>query len=131
LTSVVTLTEVAHRLMILEAIHIFGLVSRTAVKKLKETPALVQQLSLYKVATEKVPAFGVAVEPITPEHFRVAQSLSATHGLLTNDSLTAAVMQSMGLTNLVSNDLDLSMVPGLTIWQPRPSLAASSGAASL
>ena len=54
----VTLTEVAHRLMILEAIRIFGLASRTAVKKLKETPALVQQLSLYKVATEKVPAFG-------------------------------------------------------------------------
>jgi predicted nucleic acid-binding protein len=117
--------------MILEAISIFGLASRTAVKKLKETPALVQQLSHYKVATEKVPAFGVAVEPITLTHFQVAQSLSATHGLLTNDSLTAAVMQSMGLTNLVSNDLDLALAPGLTIWQPRPSLAASPGTASL
>jgi predicted nucleic acid-binding protein len=117
--------------MILEAISIFGLASRTAVKKLKETPALVRQLSHYKVATEKIPSFGVAMEPITPAHLRVAQSLSATYGLLTNDSLTAAVMQTTGLTDLASNDLDLSMVPGLTLWQPRPSLAASSGTARL
>src|SRR5919109_627334 len=52
-TSVVVLAEVAHRLMVLEAIAAFGFPSRTAVKQLKEHPALVKQLTHYKVATEK------------------------------------------------------------------------------
>ncbi|MGH8068369.1 MAG: type II toxin-antitoxin system VapC family toxin [Candidatus Entotheonellia bacterium] len=118
-TSVVVLAEVAHRLMVLEAIASFGFPSRTAVKQLKEHPALVKQLTHYKVASEKIPAFNVTVEPITVGHLRLAQNLSATHGLLTNDSLTAAVMQTSALVDLASNDPDLSAVPGLTIWQPR------------
>jgi predicted nucleic acid-binding protein len=119
-TSVVVLAEVAHRLMVLEAITSFGFPSRTAVKQLKEHPALVKQLTHYKVASEKIPAFNVTVKSITVGHLRLAQSLSATHGLLTNDSLTAAVMQTDALVDLASNDPDLSAVPGLTIWQPRP-----------
>jgi predicted nucleic acid-binding protein len=120
ITSVVVLAEVAHRLMILEAIGTFGFPSRMAVKQLKEHPALVTQLVHYKASTEKIPAFHVTVEPITPAHLQTAQSLSATHGLLTNDSLTAAVMRTLVLTDLASNDPDLSVVPGLTIWQPQP-----------
>lgn len=120
ITSVAILAEVAHRLMILEAVHTFGFSSRTAVKKLKEAPDLVKRLSHYKVATEKIPSFNVAIEPVTVAHLRIAQGLSATHGILTNDSLTAAAMQALALTDLASNDPDLSPVPGLIIWQPQP-----------
>lgn len=120
ISSIAVLAEVAHRLMILEAISAFGFASRTAVRQLKEHPALVKQLAHYKVTTEKIPAFHVAVEPVTPAHLQAAQILSATHGLLTNDSLTAAVMHTLALTDLASNDPDLSIVPGLTIWQPKP-----------
>ncbi|MBI3327242.1 MAG: type II toxin-antitoxin system VapC family toxin [Nitrospinae bacterium] len=120
ITSVVVLAEVAHRLMILEAISAFGFSSRTAVKQLKEHPLLVRQLVRYKAATEKIPAFRVSVEPLTATHFQSAQSLSASHGLLTNDSLTAVVMQALALADLASNDRDLSVVPGLTIWRPQP-----------
>jgi predicted nucleic acid-binding protein len=119
ITSVVVLAEVAHRLMVLEAISTFGFASRTAVRQLKEHPALVQQVAHDKVATEKIPAFHVAIEPVTPAHLQTAQILSATHGLLTNAPLTAAVMQSLALTDLVPNDPDLSVMPGLTIWQPQ------------
>ena len=119
-TSVVTLAEVSHRLMLLEAIHTFGLVPRTAVRYLKEHPDLVTQLSQYRVATEAVATFNVTVEPVTPEHFRAAQQLCARHGLLTNDALLVAVMQSLVLADLASNDSDLATMPGLTLWQPRP-----------
>jgi predicted nucleic acid-binding protein len=120
ITSVVTLAEVAHRLMILEAIRVFGLSPRTAVKKLKEQPNLVPQLSHYKIVTERIPSFSVKVEPVTFAHLRTAQNLSAIHGLLTNDSLTAAVMQALGMTDVATNDADLSVVPGLNIWRPKP-----------
>ena len=120
ITSVITLAEVAHRLMILEAIQIHGLFPHAAVRKLKENPVLVQQLSRYRVVTETVPAFNVVVETINPTHLRTAQDLSATYGILTNDSLTAAVMQSLALTDLASNDPDFSLVSALTVWQPQP-----------
>ena len=120
ITSVITLAEVAHRLMILEAIQTHGLSSHVAVRKLKENPVLVQQLSRYKVVSETVPAFNVAIETFTSTHLRTAQSLSATYGLMTNDSLTTAVMQSLTLTDLASNDPDFSLISGLTVWQPQP-----------
>jgi predicted nucleic acid-binding protein len=120
ITSVVTLAEVAHRLMILEAIQVHGFSSRMAVRKLKENPVLVQQLSRYRVVTETVPAFNVVVETINSTHLRTAQDLSATIGILTNDSLTAAVMQSLAITDIASNDPDFSLVPALTVWQPQP-----------
>jgi predicted nucleic acid-binding protein len=120
ITSVITLAEVAHRLMILEAIQMHGLSPHAAVRKLKENPVLVQQLSHYKVVTDTVPAFNVAVETITSTHLRTAQGLSGAYGLLTNDSLTAAVMQSLALTDLATNDPDFSLVPAITVWQPQP-----------
>jgi len=61
----------------------------------------------------------VTVEPVNPGHFHAAQQLCARYGLLTNDALLIAVMQSLGLTDLASNDADLATVPGLTLWQPR------------
>jgi len=105
--------------MILEAIRTHGLKPNVAVRKLKENPSLVQQLADYRVATEMVSTFGVVVEAVHCTNLRTAQNFSATGGLLTNDSLTAAVMQSLSLTDLASNDADFSVVPGVTVWQPQ------------
>jgi predicted nucleic acid-binding protein len=65
-------------------------------------------------------SFYVVIEPITAALLRIAQDLSTAHGLLTNDSLIAAAMQSLALTDLASNDPDLSVMPGLTVWRPQP-----------
>lgn len=119
ITSVIALAELAHRLMILEAIRTHGFKANVAVRKLKENPSLVQQLADYRIATDMVSTFNVAVEPVTATHLHSAQTISATSGLLTNDSLTAAVMQSLSLTDLASNDPDFSLVPGFTVWQPK------------
>jgi predicted nucleic acid-binding protein len=106
--------------MLLEAIQKHGLHPHTAVRKLKENPGLVQQLSQYKIATAMVSSFNVLIEAVTATHLRSAQEFSVTSGLLTNDSLTAAVMQSLNLTELASNDPDFTILPALTIWQPQP-----------
>jgi predicted nucleic acid-binding protein len=105
--------------MILEAIQKLAIAPNTAVRKLKENPQLVQQLSHYRLATETIPAFNIAVEAVTSTHLRTAQELSGTYGLLTNDSINVAVMQSLALTNVASNDPDFSAVPALTVWQPK------------
>ena len=125
-TSVVILAEVAHRLMVLDAIRTFSFPARTAVKQLKEHPELVRQLSLYKVATERVFAFNIRVESVTATHLRTAQQFSTDHGLLTNDSLTAAFMQSQSVMDLASNDPDFLTIPGFSVWRPQVSLEAST-----
>jgi predicted nucleic acid-binding protein len=106
--------------MILEAIQKHGLHPHAAVRKLKENPGLVQQLSDYKVATGMISSFNIHIEAVTATHLRIAQEFSVTSGFLTNDSLTAAVMQSSDLTDLASNDPDFSILPALTIWRPQP-----------
>ena len=70
---VVALAEVAHRLMILEAIRSHGLKANVAVRKLKENPSLVQQLADYRIATDMVSTFNVAVEPVTSTHLHSAK----------------------------------------------------------
>ncbi len=118
ITSVVTLAEVAHRLMILEAIQAHGLKPNVAVRSLKENPSLVRQLSKYRIATDMVSTFNVAIEAVTAAQLRTAQEISATLGLLTNDSLAASTMQSLSLTDFASNDEDFSAVPGVIVWRP-------------
>ena len=70
--------------------------------------------------TGRIPSFNVMVEPVTFTHLQTAQELSTRHGLLTNDSLTGAMMQSLALTDVASNDPDLTIVPDLTVWRPQP-----------
>jgi hypothetical protein len=55
-------------------------------------------------------------------HLRTAQGLSTAHGLLTNDSLTVALMQFLSVTDLASNDPDFFSVPGLSVWRPYPTV---------
>src|SRR6266852_5012497 len=86
----------------------------------KEHPPLVTQLTQYRIATAAIVAFNVTVVPVTPEHLLIAQQHCAQHGLLTNDALMSAVMYTLGLADLASNDPDLMLIPGLTIWQPQP-----------
>lgn len=118
-TAVAMLAEVAHRLMLLEAIRTRGLTPRTAVRFLKEHPTHVTGLTEYRQALTAIPSFGVTVVPITPAHLAAAQALCAQEGLLTNDALLVAVTQALGLTDLASNDPDFARLPGLTLWQPQ------------
>lgn len=40
------------------------------------------------------------------------------YGLLTDDSITLAVMRRHGLTDLASNDEDFRRVSGIRLWTP-------------
>jgi len=63
ITSVVVLAEVAHRLMLVEAVAT-GLVSgKDVVKKLRARPDLVRRLHVYHDQVERVPLMGVDIVP--------------------------------------------------------------------
>lgn len=120
LTGVTTthvLSEVAHRLMTMEASLTFGWRSKI-VDRLKQNPAAVQKLTNFRHAVQNVPNLGVQVLAIAANLIDVAAGISQQTGLLSNDALVVAVMQANGLTNLASHDGDFDRVPGIARYGP-------------
>ena len=112
------LTEVAHRLMMIEATRLPG-VGRTKVKqRLQRQPATIQRLTLFRTAIEELLQGHLQVLTVPPLLVLSATIISQQTGLLSNDALVVAVMQAHGLTNLASNDADFDRVPGITRYGP-------------
>jgi predicted nucleic acid-binding protein len=117
-TSTHVLGEVAHRLMVLEASTFGGWVSGNVKRRLKQQPAVVLQLSQFRIAIETILRSQIHVFTIAPALFADAVVLSQQDGLLTNDALILAVMQANGLSKIASEDADFDRVPGLTRYAP-------------
>ncbi len=117
-TSAHVLSEVAHRLMTLEAFDTFGWPFAGIARRLRNHPAEVQRLTRFRQAVEDVSHSKVQVVPITTSLVVAAAAVSQQTGLLHNDALIVAVMQAHGLTRLASGDADFDRVPGLTRYAP-------------
>ncbi len=116
-TSTHVLSEVAHRLMTLEAAALFTWTSKI-VQRLQQNPAHVQRLTQFRSALQKIPQMGIQVFTIPADMVDTAAGISQQVGLLSNDALIVAVMQAHGLTKLASHDGDFDRVPGLTRYAP-------------
>ncbi len=117
-TAADVLSDVAHRIMTLEAISTLGLPAARIAQRLRNHPDNIQKLGVFRKDVEEVPTFGVQVLPITGDLVIAAAELSQKYGLLSNDALIVAVMQHHGLTNIASNDPDFDRVPGINRYAP-------------
>jgi predicted nucleic acid-binding protein len=117
-TSTHVLSEVAHQLMILEAVALLGWPLAGITRRLERHPAEVQELTRFRQAIDEVPRLGIEVLPIERHLMPMAAAFSQLHGLLTNDALTVATMQDQALTHLASHDSDFDRVPGITRYAP-------------
>ncbi len=116
-TSTHVLSEAVHHLMTLEAATQFGWKSKV-VQRLKQQPASVQKLTRFRQAIEQFPQLGIQVLTIAAPLVAAGAAVSQQTGLLTNDALIVAVMQTHGLTNLASSDADFDRVPGVVRYAP-------------
>lgn len=112
-TSSHVLSDVAHRLMSLEACADFGWPYQGIARRIKRHPGEVKQLTRFQQAIEAVVAMGVQVLPVAAQHVLAAASISQQFGLLSNDALIAALMQDNGLTQLASHDTDFDRLAGI------------------
>lgn len=110
--------DVAHRLMTLEACQTFGWPFPGIAQRLRRHPAEIQQLLLFRQALDNIVRIGIHIVPVTAQHVLLAGDLSRRHGLLGGDALIVAVMQTLNLTNLASNDADFERVPGVNRYTP-------------
>ncbi len=118
LTSTHVLTEVAHRIMAIEAISAFNWPAAGIARRLRQHPAQVQQLGGFHQAVERVLQSRIQVLTIPVPLITAGATLSRQTGLLSNDALILAVMQANGLARLASSDHDFDRVPGLTRYEP-------------
>jgi predicted nucleic acid-binding protein len=117
-TSAHVLTDVAHRLMTLEAINTLGWPAAGIAIRLRKRRHEIAKLTVYQQAIGRISLLGIQVYPVTQALVENATVLCQTHQLLTGDGLILAVMQANGVTALASNDPDFDAVPGITRYTP-------------
>jgi predicted nucleic acid-binding protein len=117
-TSTHAVSDMAHRLMTLEAMARYGWPAAGIVRRLRQHPAELQQLSRFRQAIDELPQFGIQVVPVTQALVSAAATISQQHGLLGGDALIVAVMREHGLVNLASHDADFDRAAGLTRYGP-------------
>lgn len=117
-TSAAVLSEMAHRLMTLEAQQRFGWPAAGLANRLKRHPNEVQQLSWHKRGIDEVRAIGLQVLSVEATDVSRAADVSGQHGLLSNDALIVTLMLHHGLSHLASNDADFDRVPGIVRYSP-------------
>lgn len=117
-TSLHLLSEVAHKLMTLEASTLFGWSLTGMANRLRRHPAEVQKLTAFRRAIEQVVQSRVQVLAPPVSALVDAAAISQQTGLLMNDALIVALMRANGLSRLASHDADFDRVPGLTRYAP-------------
>ena len=118
LTSTHVLADVAHRLMTLDAINLFGWPPTRIAARLRKHHQEICKLSVHLQAVAQIRLLAIQVLPVSLPLLEAACLLSQQHGLLTGDALIVAVMQDRGLTDIASNDADFDRVPELTRYAP-------------
>jgi predicted nucleic acid-binding protein len=112
------LSDVAHRLMTLEACATFGIPYAGVAKRLRRKPDDVRQLVRFRRALDTIAKIGVRILDDTGSDVANAGDASRLHGLLSADGLIVALMRKHGLTAMASNDVDFDRVPGIVRYSP-------------
>jgi predicted nucleic acid-binding protein len=117
-TSAHVLSEVAHRVMTLEAVSRYNRPLTGMANWLRRHPAEVQQLSRHRQALDEISNCKIRILPSEGTEVSRAADLSIPFGLLSGDALIVAVMQRHGLSALASLDADFDRVTGITRYAP-------------
>ena len=109
-TGVHILLEITHRLMVLEALQKGLITGGQPARKLKEQPEVIKGLREYNQSVQQIPRLRIRVRPITSAIVRASEAIRVQEGLMTNDSVTVALMRKMGLRDVATADADFNNV---------------------
>jgi predicted nucleic acid-binding protein len=117
-TSSVALAEATHKVMLAEVVQRHGVDHRGLIARLKRHPDLLDGLTNHAQVAATVRSLRLPVEAITLELLARGADVSSQKRLLTNDAITLAVMEKLGVTILATNDDDFGAVEGITVYKP-------------
>ena len=116
--SAVVLAEVAHRLMMIEAVARGFLRPGNMARKLRARPDIVTRLETYREQVERIPLMGITVFPLEVKTLLHSHDVRRKYGLLVNDSLVAATAMSREVDLLATADSDFRRVTELQTYEP-------------
>jgi len=111
-------SDVAHRMMTVEAITAFGWPVAGIAQRLKRQRSEIARLVAYRQAVDEIPRLGVHVMPVNHAMVLAATGMSQQYELLSGDALIVVAMQQLNLDSLVSNDADFDRIPWLQRYAP-------------
>ena len=117
-TSSVAIAEATHKVMLADVVQRHGVDHKGLIARLKRHPELLDGLTNHQRVAATVRGLRLPVEAITLDLLARGADLSAQKRLLTNDALTLAVMEKLGVANLATNDDDFETVEGITVYKP-------------
>jgi predicted nucleic acid-binding protein len=111
--------ETIHRLMIIEAIMLGHIRGPNPAKQLAEKPAIVKNLTKYRDKVAALVTLGLGFEPChESDLLGKAIELQERYGLLTNDSLIAAIALRMEVDVLASADARFQEISEIRAYAP-------------
>jgi predicted nucleic acid-binding protein len=117
-TGVHILLEITHRLMVLEALQKGLITGGQPARKLREQPEIIKSLRAYNQSMRQIPRLKIRVRTITSAIVRASETIRVQEGLMTNDSVTVALMRKMGLLDIATADADFDNVSHIRVYQP-------------
>jgi predicted nucleic acid-binding protein len=112
------LAEVTHRLMTVESVRKGLVTPGNVAAKLRAHPEIVRQLTDYQSNLDLLLAMGIEILKLGPDDLIASAAIRRTTGLLTNDSLSAAMMRRERIQALATTDRDFGRVAGLRLYRP-------------
>lgn len=111
--------ELIHRLMVTEAILRGQISGGNPGRQLSGKPELVRSLTLYRDKVRALVTLGLGFEPChQTDLMDKAFEIQERYGLLTNDSLIAAIALRLEADALVSADARFKVIKGLRVYAP-------------
>ncbi len=118
-TSSVAVAEAIHKVMLADAVAQHHPDRAGLAHRLQRHRQLITTLREHTKVTALVRSLAIHVEPVSLSTLERATSVSTQFQLLTNDALTIAVMEQIGLKDLATNDENFGDVTGVIVWKPR------------
>ncbi len=117
-TGIHVLMEVAHRLMMLEAVTKNLVSSGNVPSKLRSHPELISQLTESSNWVHMIQNSNITVLESGLPILESSLHWRQRYGLLVNDSVSAALMDEHDITTIATNDRDFERVEGLSVHVP-------------
>lgn len=117
-SSTHVISDVAHRLMTMEAMQRNGWPPSGIAQRLRKHAQEIGHLTAFRQAVDEIPRLGVQI--LVPQFsiLSAAAAISQQYFLLSGDALIVALMQQFGSGSIASHDADFDRVPGIARYSP-------------
>jgi predicted nucleic acid-binding protein len=118
ITTFTVLSEISHRLMTMEAHLVLKWPYAGIASRLRRDHVTIAKLTWPVTAFDYLRALPMDCLAGDPTQIALALQLTKHHGLLTNDALSLAAMETQQVVLIASTDADFDRIPGITRYSP-------------